>query len=745
MLHDGGIALMALQREFSRRGFLRTGVGVVGVGLLAACAPATPAAKPAAPAATSAPAAAGSPAAAGAPAASPAAGAPAAAKPAAGAPAAPAGAAASKPAAQGGLGSQFIGKWEGPEILLEAKRPAKLGEAPMLAEMVKANKLPAVDQRVPMEPMVIKPLAEIGKYGGIWRRAFTGPADGENGNRIVSLDKLVFWDYQGVKQKPGVAKGWEVTDGGRTITFFLRKGHKWSDGQPFTADDIMFWYSDIYGNKDLVPSPTSELSINGKVGTLEKVDETTVRFKFQDPYPGFMDVMGGSTFLGSSQNQGDSYRGIVAPAHYLKQFLPKYGDQAKIDAAAKAANFDNWVSYFKFKINWRLNVELPTLGPWKTATPINTPVWGLERNPYFYAVDTEGNQLPYFDKVQMTIGENLEVINLRAIAGEYDEQERHMDLGKLPVFIENQQKGNYAIHLDPAANGADAAWQINQSFVADAEVAKWLRNRDFRHALALGLDRDQLNETFWLGVGTPGSSAPDESSPYSPGPEWRKKWAVLDVAQANQLLDKIGLEKKDSEGYRLRTDNGQRLRIEMVTVGGSFVPFPKIGEMMVQQLRKIGIQLDSVEHERSLAERRRDGNEVQTVIWANDGSELIYAFPDHAIPVRTGSWMGPEIGKWYQSNGAAGMKPEDPELLKALELFRGAFGKEEADRIKTAQDIWKLIVEETWTIGTVGLSPAVMGVRIVKNNVGNIPQRQFNGQHGRTPCAALPPTWFFKS
>ncbi len=615
----------------------------------------------------------------------------------------------------------------------------------MLAEMVKANKLPAVDQRVPMEPMVIKPLAEIGKYGGIWRRAFTGPADGENGNRIVSLDKLVFWDYQGVKQKPGVAKGWEVTDGGRTITFFLRKGHKWSDGQPFTADDIMFWYSDIYGNKDLVPSPTSELSINGKVGTLEKVDETTVRFKFQDPYPGFMDVMGGSTFLGSSQNQGDSYRGIVAPAHYLKQFLPKYGDQAKIDAAAKAANFDNWVSYFKFKINWRLNVELPTLGPWKTATPINTPVWGLERNPYFYAVDTEGNQLPYFDKVQMTIGENLEVINLRAIAGEYDEQERHMDLGKLPVFIENQQKGNYAIHLDPAANGADAAWQINQSFVADAEVAKWLRNRDFRHALALGLDRDQLNETFWLGVGTPGSSAPDESSPYSPGPEWRKKWAVLDVAQANQLLDKIGLEKKDSEGYRLRTDNGQRLRIEMVTVGGSFVPFPKIGEMMVQQLRKIGIQLDSVEHERSLAERRRDGNEVQTVIWANDGSELIYAFPDHAIPVRTGSWMGPEIGKWYQSNGAAGMKPEDPELLKALELFRGAFGKEEADRIKTAQDIWKLIVEETWTIGTVGLSPAVMGVRIVKNNVGNIPQRQFNGQHGRTPCAALPPTWFFKS
>ncbi|MCC7372854.1 MAG: ABC transporter substrate-binding protein [Chloroflexi bacterium] len=743
---------MSMMHPFSRRSFLRVGVGVAGVGLLAACAPAAPATKPAEtkpaetkPAEAAKPAAAAPTTAAAAPAKPAEAAKPAdAAKPAADAKPA-AGAPAAKPG-EGGLGSQFIGKWEGGEILDKAERPAKLGEAPMLAELVKGGKLPAVEQRLPAEPLVIKPLEGIGKYGGTWRRAFTGPGDGENGNRIISLDKIVFWDYQGVKQRPGVAKSWEVKDGGKTITFFLRKGHKWSDGQPFTADDVMFWFNDIYGNKDLVPAPTAELTINGKAGTLEKVDETTVRFTFPEPYPGFMDIIGGSTFLGSSQNQGDSYRGIVAPAHYLKQFLPKYSDQAKIEAEAKAANFDSWVSYFKFKINWRLNPDLPVLGPWKTATPINTPAWTLERNPFFYAVDTEGNQLPYLDKVQMTLGENLEVINLRAIAGEYDEQERHMDLGKLPVFIENRQKGNYAIHLDPAANGADAAWQINQSFSADPEIAKWLRNRDFRHALALGLDRDQLNETFWLGVGTPGSSAPAETSPYSPGPEYRKKWATLDVNQANQLLDKIGLDKKDAEGFRLRTDGKGRLRIELVTVGGSFVPFPKIGEMMSQQLKKIGIQLDAVEHERTLAERRRDGNEVQTVIWANDGSELLYAFPDHALPVRAGQcWMGPEIGKWYQSGGSAGMKPEDPEMLKALDLFKGAFGKEEADRIKTAQEIWKIIVEESWTVGTVGLSPAVMGVRIVKNNLGNIPQRQFNGQHGRTPCAALPVTWFFKS
>jgi peptide/nickel transport system substrate-binding protein len=721
------------------------------VSLLAACAPSAPAPKPA----ESKPAEAPKPAEAAKPAAPVAAAptaAPPAAKPAEGAkpaeaakPAAPAQPAAAGKPGDAKLGAALIGKWEGGEILQEAKRPAKLAEAPMLTEMVKAGKLPPVEQRIPEAPMVIKPLGEVGKYGGIWRRAFTGPGDGENGNRIVSLDKPVFWDYQGVKQRPGFAQKWEIADGGRTITFFLRKGHKWSDGAPFTADDIMFWYEDIYQNKDLVPTPTSELSINGKPGTLEKVDETTIRFKFPDPYPGFMDLIGGSTFIGSSQNQGDSWRGLIAPAHYLKQFLPKYTDPAKLDQMAKDAKFDNWVSHMKFKINWRLNVDLPVLGPWKTASPINTPSWTLERNPYFYAVDTDGNQLPYLDKVQMTLAENLEVLNLRAIAGEYDEQERHIDLGKLPIFLENQQKSGYTVHLDPAANGSDATWQTNQSFVADPEISKWLRNKDFRHALSMGIDREQLNESFWLGVGTPGSVAPDESSPYNPGPEWRKKWATLDVKQANELLDKIGLTKKDGEGFRLRTDNGQRLRIEVVGVEGSFVPFPKIGEMISQHLKQIGIQIDMVVNERSLYERRRDGNEIQTVLWANDGSELIYAFPDHAIPVRTGSPMGPEIGKWYQSGGTAGQKPEDPQIVKALDLFKGGFGQDDAERIKTAQEIWKIAVEETWSIGTVGLSPAVMGVRIVKNNLGNIPQRQFNGQHGRTPCAALPPTWFFKS
>ena len=156
-------------------------------------------------------------------------------------------------------------------------------------------------------------------------------------------------------------------------------------------------------------------------------------------------------------------------------------------------------------------------GPWKTVSPINTPTWSMERNPYYWAVDTAGNQLPYIDRITMTLAENLEVVNLRAIAGEYDLQERHMHLSKLPVFLENAEEGQLHRPPRPALNGSDAALLVNTAYEADPEIAKWLKNRDFRRALSLGIDRDQLNEAFWLGIGTPGSWRPRRRRRQQPG------------------------------------------------------------------------------------------------------------------------------------------------------------------------------------------------------------------------------------
>jgi peptide/nickel transport system substrate-binding protein len=643
------------------------------------------------------------------------------------------------------LGSQLIGELQGPTVLVDAPRPENLKQAPMLDALVADGTLPPVEERVPLEPLVIQPLEGIGTYGGTLRRGFTGPGDDENGNRYVSGDKLVFWDYTGTEFRPALAKSWEFTDDDRVFTIKLRQGHKWSDGAPFTADDFVFWYEDIYLNKDLVPVPHASFAINGKQGRIEKVDETTVSFIFDEPYPLFLTILGGTTFMGSGHMTNRGFHGgSYAPAHFLKQFHPKYTAQADIDQMATEANVEDWIALFRLKNQWSLTPELPVLGPWVTTSPVNTPNWVMERNPFYYEVDTEGNQLPYLDGIQMTLAENLEVLNLRAIAGEYDLQERHTDIAKLPVFLENMEQGNYSVHLDPGAYGSDATLQINHSYDADPEVAKWLQTADFRRALSMGIDRDQLNETFWLGVGSPGSVAPDPSVPQSPGEEWRTKWATLDVEQANQLLDEIGLTEKDGEGFRMRTDGNGRLRLEVFAISGAFVPFPRIAQTIAQHWQAIGIQLDVSELERNLGMTRMRNNEHQIFMWANDGSELIYAFPRHAMPIDPAeAMMGPLIARWFVTNGEEGVAPPE-QMLAAFDLYNQASSQTIEESNKTAQEIWKILVDNVFSIGTVGVSPAVMGIRIVKNTMGNIPARQVNMQHARTPQSSHPATFFFK-
>ena len=654
-------------------------------------------------------------------------------------------------AGEAGGGVSLIGKLEGPTIIRDvAQFPSSFKEAPALAEQVKAGRLPEVSQRLPerSELLVIKPLHETGKYGGNWRRAFTGPADHENGNRIVNNDQILAFDYTGVKIEPSLAKDWKVSPDGKSITIYLRKGLKWSDGAPLTADDFLFWFEDIYSNKEIVPTAFFEFQVNGKDGMMKKIDDYTVAFEFPEPYSFFLYQLAGSTAVGaglSTRGANMSMGGCVAPAHYLKQFLPKYSSEAEVTARARAAGFDGWLSWLKMKYSWALNPELPVLTPWKTVSPINTPVWSLERNPYFWGVDTEGNQLPYIDRVTMILAENAEVANLRALAGEYDIQERHMHLAKLPLFLENQQRGNYTVRLDPASNGADCAIHVGNSYRGDPEIEKLVRNRDFRRALSLGIDRDQLNEAIWLGVGTPGSIAPAPDSLYSPGPEYNKAWAVLDVAQANRLLDGLGLDKKDSEGFRQRLDGKGRLRLELTTVGGQFIEYTKIGEMVKQQWRAIGIDLDVRELERNLAFTRDQNSENQLMTWATDGSEVLLLSPRHAIPIDAiESHQGAAYARWYSTNGAAGTKPEEPEMLQAFDLIRKAYASDEAGQIALAKEVWKIIVDQVWSIGTVGQSPAFMGVRLVKNNMGNVPQRQINAQHTRTPFTSQPSTFYFK-
>jgi peptide/nickel transport system substrate-binding protein len=645
--------------------------------------------------------------------------------------------------------SGLVGKLENPTIVTDpAQWPKKFREAPALAELVKAGKLPPVEQRLPQEPMVIKPLRSAGKYGGTWRRGFLGPGDSENGNRVRASDKLLFWDEAGTHVMPNVAKGWETSADGRRTTLFLRKGMKWSDGAPFTADDFMFWSEDMYQNKDLIKSAAPELSTNGKPGRISKIDETTVLFEFDEPHFLFVSQLAGDTQVGGGQSrlQSDERElGLYAPAHYLKQFLPKYSSVDSLNAKAKAAGFDNWAQVFKIKSDWRLNPEVPTISAWRMVQPINSQSWVLERNPYFWTVDTDGNQLPYIDKVQLTLAENPEVINLRAIAGEYDYMERFIDLAKLPVFLENAARGKYKVHLDPGFNGSDSELKFNFAYRLDAEIQKWFANLDFRRALALGIDREQINEAFFLGLGVTGTPIPADIIPESPGKEWRQRWATLDVTKANAMLDAIGLKKKDAEGFRLRTDNGERLRLQIDVAQTLSPTWPQQAEMIIQQWRAIGIWAEMRLFERSLFYTRVRNDQNQIVLWSNNGSESLYLYTIPVLPIDPqSSFGGAAYAQWYASNGAAGIKPTDPELLKGFELLRGAASQPEERRVQIAQEIWKLLVDQVWSIGIVGQSPAYMGTRVVNERLENVPARTCVAQHCRTPWSGHPEQWYYR-
>ena len=247
-----------------------------------------------------------------------------------------------------------------------------------------------------------------------------------------------------------------------------------------------------------------------------KVDEITVEARFPEPYPMFVDVLSAFTQIGGGHALGGTqwggFMGPYAPAHYLKQFHPKYVGADKATEMAKAAGMDGWIAQLKFKNNYALNPECPVLTPWRTVTPINTPNWVAGAEPVLLAASTpRATSFRTSTRSSCTLAENLEVANLRAIAGEYDEMGRHMDMPKLPVFLENQQKGNYKVVLDLETKSAQVGIHINQSYEADPEIRKWLTNVDFRRALSMGIDRDQFNEAFFLGMGTPSSLMSEDS------------------------------------------------------------------------------------------------------------------------------------------------------------------------------------------------------------------------------------------
>ncbi|MDF0603612.1 ABC transporter substrate-binding protein [Psychromarinibacter sp. C21-152] len=356
--------------------------------------------------------------------------------------------------------------------------PAKAGEAPDLAAMVESGDLAPLEERLPENPLVVEPVDRVGDYGGLWRMALLGGSDDSWIRRTVAYENFMRWtpDWSGVV--PNIAESVDVNDDATEFTFHLREGMKWSDGAPFTAADIQFWHNDLLLNKEFTPTPAEPfINADGSPVAFEMIDDYTFTFTFKEPKGLFLQYLATARTLDNAA--------VRYPRHYLEQYHPDYNDdvQAEIDAAGES----NWVGLMVNKSEFYSNTEVPTLNGWIFTQGYgsgNATAAVAERNPYYWKVDTEGNQLPYIDTVRYDILSDVEVLVTKTLAGEIEFQDRHLAVpANKPVLYEGREEGNFEFFEETPSAPNTMVMMFNLNHRDDA-MREIFQSKDFRIGLS---------------------------------------------------------------------------------------------------------------------------------------------------------------------------------------------------------------------------------------------------------------------
>jgi len=577
------------------------------------------------------------------------------------------------------------------------KKIEKFNEPPMLKVKVAAGELPPVEQRLPEEPQVIEPLEEIGRYGGIMHLTGVGREGSELETSMRNMAELA---YDGQTIIPCVAKDWKISDDYKTLTLYLRKGMRWSDGEPFTADDVLFWYEDVILNDELTPVKPKQWCPGGKPAKIKKIDDYTVQFEFGVPYPRAFEIL---------LSIPASY-----PKHYLKKYHIKYNPDA--DKVAKEEGIDNWwrcfQSHTEIICGQPDDVNLPVITPWvlKKRDAAQNTYW--ERNPYYWRVDTAGNQLPYIDKVMYMDAATPEVVEMRCMGGEITSCVTMLSFSNYPLYKRNEKRGGYKVYLFPTtASATSLSYAFNYTH-RDPVLRKIFNDIRFRQATSLAINREEISKTVFFGKVRPWT-APVTSS-WTGFEDWMGTYfAEYDPQRANQLLDEMGLKWDKDHEYRLRPD-GKTLSITGEYALQWLGTYPaKVTELIKEYWKKIGIKLTVKQVGEDLIGSRLQANEHDLCFWNADGCGEISPgrtnYPIRLMP--PWHWVGldmggPEWRRWYDTKGKAGEEP--PEEIKRIfnlvdEWLATPRGTEKY--VKLTKELITLNVKGLYLIGTVEACP----------------------------------------
>jgi len=613
--------------------------------------------------------------------------------------------------------------------------PTQFSQAPQFEKMVENGELPPVKERIPLpeDLYVVKPNEKIGQYGGSVRTASIVP-EGTGGDTLLSIFPNPVKPSPDLSEiVPHVAKKLESSADTKQWTMHLRKGMKWSDGQPFTADDVIFWYEDMLMNDELTPVVGETWKSGGEVVQVSKVDDYTVKFTFSAPKPFFANRL---VHTGAWD--------LFMPKHYLKQFHPNYVDQGELQEKTEQAGFDHWYELFGYKNStiWGTPIrkERPGLAPY-VLEKLSSDRRVFKSNPYYWKVDTAGNQLPYIDKIECSIVSDLEVVQGQIMSGQLDFAARNTDLRNFPMYKRYEDKGGYKTLLWDTTYGNAVFFMVNHTH-EDPTLRKIFQNVKFKRALSLAIDRNEINEVVYFAKGTPRQFTMIPTSKYFEE-EFAESYADYDAEQAKQLLEEMGLTDSNGDGWREGPDGKNiTFTIEYADV---FVPRKKVTQLVVDYWRKIGLNVTSKQISGELQAQRAPANLMDATNWGG-GRESDVLFPIQAnyylVPHGTG-WertVWPLWGTWFATEGKKGEEP--PQEIKELHSWWIQVLKEpdKEKRIELSKKILEKQAENLWMIGTVGMIPHPI---IVNKDIHNFPKSGYWGWDTATYCMNRDPSQIF--
>lgn len=583
-------------------------------------------------------------------------------------------------------------------------------ESALLSDLVASGELPPVSERIPEVPLVVD-LAAKGRVPGVQGgtlRTMVARSKDIRQMVVFGYSRLMIYDND-YSLAPDILSSIDVEEE-RKFTLRLRAGHRWSDGHLFTSADFRYWWDDVANDPDLSPSgPPQFMRVNGLLPAVTYPDKYTVVYEWARPNPYFLPLL--------AQARPPF---IFRPRHYLEQFHKAYADMEELEQEISNQKVRSWNSLHNkldnmYKFN---NPELPTLQPWMSSPDSSKNRRVFVRNPYYHRIDSNGTQLPYIDKVEMSIvGGGL--IAAKSNAGEADLQARGLDFNDVSILKKGElDGGNYRVLLWSNGSASQMAIYPNLNFV-DPVWRAVLRDVRFRRALSMGIDRRMINRALYFGLGVEGGMSCLSASPLH-SEKNQSAWSQFDIDHANRLLDDMGLVERQGDGIRLLPD-GRPLRL-VIETAGERQEVENALQITADTWRDLGIEMVMRPLDRDILRMHVNSGVSMASVWFgwDNGIPTANTSPEYLAPTHQEFFAWPMWGQYYQTGGKAG---EAPDLKEAQQLLLYAEHWVEAGTEDERAQIWQHMLDihadQLYGIGIVAETPQPI---VVSKRLKNVPE-----------------------